>query len=359
MGVNHKSHVSQPPSLTGESSQEHFHIRNWEGFRVYVELFTLLENIEYCLPDNITVVHDNVKKTVKIMYNNNKVYILLPNVTEVRHVTDFLIWYLSQLHLHYSTYKVQDVSVTGDSYKKTLQCHFLDGTEHDTCFIEVEGDDRPLSGSDVYHFSKPGNHTLRVYDNRAQRDAGAEPAKVLNITIGDVQTEENGEGFTWVIIVGVVLLPVFLLAVIGLLLYCTLRKHACNEVPTRNEDEAEHGSGSNDSQQHGSAVDDIANVVHQATAPEEGKDDLEIGIGEIVITAVGIRNRQRVPAHHRSNENHVAIRIEEECNNKSIKDLPTTEGQQVSSDAEKEVEVTVEGLEIPELHQGPVEENIN
>ena len=55
----------------------------------------------------------------------------------------------------------------------------------------------------------------------------------------------------------------------------------------------------------------------------------------------------------------MAIRIEEECNNKSIKDLPTTEGQQVSSDAEKEAEVTVEGLEIPELHQGPVEENIN
>ena len=60
------------------------------------------------------------------------------------------------------------------------------------------------------------------------------------------------------------LLPVFLLAV-GLLLYCTLCKHARNEVPTRNEDEAEHKSGSNDSQQHGSAVDDIANVVHQAT----------------------------------------------------------------------------------------------
>ena len=74
--------------------------------------------------------------------------------------------------------------MTGDSYKKILQCHFLNGTEHNTCFIEVEGDDQPLSGSDVYHFSKPGNHTLRVYDNRAQRDAGAEPAKVLNITIG-------------------------------------------------------------------------------------------------------------------------------------------------------------------------------
>ena len=55
----------------------------------------------------------------------------------------------------------------------------------------------------------------------------------------------------------------------------------------------------------------------------------------------------------------VAIRIEEpECNNKSIKDHPTTEDQQVSSDAEKEAEVTVEGVEIPELHQGPMEENL-
>jgi hypothetical protein len=53
----------------------------------------------------------------------------------------------------------------------------------------------------------------------------------------------------------------------------------------------------------------------------------------------------------------VAIRIEEPERN--IKDLPTTEGQQVSSDAEKEVEVTVDGLEVPELHQGPVEENTN
>ena len=67
-----------------------------------MNIINLQENIEYCLPDNITVVHDNIKKTVKIMYNNNKVYILLHNVTEVRHVTDFLIWYLSQLkHLHY------------------------------------------------------------------------------------------------------------------------------------------------------------------------------------------------------------------------------------------------------------------
>jgi hypothetical protein len=252
------------------------------------------------------------------------------------------------LHLHYSTYKVQDVSVTGDSYKKVLQCHFLNGTEHNTCFIEVEGDDWPLSGSDVYNFSKPGNHTLRVYDNRAQRDVGAKPANVINITIGDVPTEKTGEGSTWKIPVGIVgvLLLVILLAVGLLLLHY---KHTHTEVPTLNEDKAEN----NDSQQHGSAVDDRANVVHQETAPEEGR-------GELVRqtwTAECRRNHQRAPAHHRSDENHVAIRIEEPERN--IKDLPTTEGQQVSSDAEKEVEVTVDGLEVPELHQGPVEENTN
>ena len=70
-----------------------------------MNIINLQENIEYCLPDSITVVHDNVKKAVKIMYDNNKVYILLHNVTEVRHVTDFLIWYLSQLHLHYCEFR--------------------------------------------------------------------------------------------------------------------------------------------------------------------------------------------------------------------------------------------------------------
>jgi hypothetical protein len=228
---------------------------------VYMELFTLQESTEYCLPDNIIVVHDNIKKAVKIMYNKNKAHILLHNVTEPRHMTDLLIWYRSQLHLHYSTYKVQDVSVTGDSYKKVLQCHFLNGTEHNTCFIEVEGDDWPLSGSDVYNFSKPGNHTLRVYDNRAQRDVGAKPANVINITIGDVPTEKTGEGGTWKIsvgIVGVCVLLLFLLAVGLLLLHY---KHTHTEVPTLNEDKAEN----NDSQQHGSAVDDRANVVHQET----------------------------------------------------------------------------------------------
>ena len=53
----------------------------------------------------------------------------------------------------------------------------------------------------------------------------------------------------------------------------------------------------------------------------------------------------------------VAIRMEEpERSNQSIKAHPIVESQQVSSHEEKEVEVTVEGLEIPELHQAPVEE---
>jgi hypothetical protein len=240
--------------------------------------------------------------------------------------------------------------VTGDSYKKILQCHFLNGTEHNTCFIEVEGDDQPLSGSDVYNFSKLGNHTLRVYDDRAQRDVGAKPAKVLNITIGDVPREKNGE-------VGAFGVCVSLLVFSGgwLLLYCKLHNHTRMEVPALNEDKAEN----NDSQQHGSAVDDSANVVHQETALEDGKDDLEVEMGELVRrtwTTVSRRYLlcQRVTAHHRSDENHVAIRIEEpECNNKSIKDHPTTEGQQVSSDAEKEAEVTVEGVDCADSRTTP------
>ena len=76
-------------------------------------------------------------------------------------------------------------------------------------------------------------------------------------------------GFTWGIPVGVVgvcvPLLVFLLAG-GLLLYCKhTRMEVPARVPARDEDEAKNESVSNDSQQHGSAVDDRANVVHQET----------------------------------------------------------------------------------------------
>ena len=136
-----------------------------------------------------------------LLIRNETVQLVIHNVREEQHVTSKLPFFASTVSyckyfdlLHtegnYSTYhfalckatyRVQSVNRSG----MFVECHFLRGTNHSTCFIDVVGDEKPLSGSNRYAFTKPGNYTLRVYDDEAQRNRQKEPAFTLNITISE------------------------------------------------------------------------------------------------------------------------------------------------------------------------------
>ena len=168
--------------------------------------------MKYCVPDKVTVAHSNGEEMAyDVIVNNEKAYFIIPNVPEEQLVADTLIWYNSTsdlryckyytklihsqgqsmvlfVHAHTATYKVQDVSVRDDpsGEGQLVLCYFLGGASDNTCFIEVEGRKKPpLSGSDRYTVTEPGNHTLRVYDSRSQKDRQIDPAKVVHVNISE------------------------------------------------------------------------------------------------------------------------------------------------------------------------------
>ena len=81
-----------------------------------------------------------------------------------------------------ATYQVQVVNVT-DDYRR-LQCQFLHGTSHDSCFVDIYDGNKTtntFSGANIYQLdiTTPGTYTLKVYDDIQQRDLGIEPAEVI------------------------------------------------------------------------------------------------------------------------------------------------------------------------------------
>ena len=67
-----------------------------------------------------------------------------------------------------------------------VECHFLDGSTHNTCYITVAGDESAFSGDARYTITRPpGQYTLLVYDDERQKNTGKDPALTKNITIGE------------------------------------------------------------------------------------------------------------------------------------------------------------------------------
>lgn len=147
-------------------------------------------------------------KDYPLLLKNGHAFFNMTGKPVKRHVTSVIDLYGSEIEFSYcklmhshvgscgmllfffsiytATFWVQDVTVNNDSDTTLIQCHFMEGADHKTCYIEIVNEE-PLSGSDKYNITLPsGNHTLTVYDSEWEE----EPAITRNITI----EEDQGNG---------------------------------------------------------------------------------------------------------------------------------------------------------------------